>query len=160
MALTSISRWATEDPNPTAKVAEKRRLEDIGTAAISAKLDPRMVDAVRAIRALEDGESIPPPGADDDDEAYLDDQDEEDEDVDDRESSRKRRRLDDGPQFADDDAATTAPSGLLSAETMEGLKYFAQLKQARTGAPHAPPKPPPPSGVGVLGDYGSDDDSD
>ena len=54
-----MTRWATEDPNPTSKVAEKRRLEELGTEAIQAKLDPRMVDAVRAIRALEDGEEVP-----------------------------------------------------------------------------------------------------
>lgn len=49
-------RWATEDPNPTTKDIEKRRLEEIGTAAITAKIDPRMVDAMRSVRALEEEE--------------------------------------------------------------------------------------------------------
>ncbi|KAH9945113.1 uncharacterized protein BXZ73DRAFT_38446 [Epithele typhae] len=48
-------RWATEDPNPTSKVSEKRRLEDMGREAIQAKMDPRIIDAMRSMRALEDG---------------------------------------------------------------------------------------------------------
>ncbi|EED77096.1 predicted protein [Postia placenta Mad-698-R] len=48
-------RWATEDPNPVSKVQEKRRLEDMGREAIQARMDPRIIDAVRAVRALEDG---------------------------------------------------------------------------------------------------------
>ena len=44
-------RWATEDPNPTSKVAEKRRLEEMGREAIQARMDPRIVDAMRAMRA-------------------------------------------------------------------------------------------------------------
>ena len=48
-------RWATEDPNPVSKVAEKRRLEEMGQEAIQARMDPRIVEAMRAVRALEDG---------------------------------------------------------------------------------------------------------
>ncbi|OSX57684.1 hypothetical protein POSPLADRAFT_1155643 [Postia placenta MAD-698-R-SB12] len=48
-------RWATEDPNPVSKVQEKRRLEDMGREAIQARMDPRIIDAVRAVQALEDG---------------------------------------------------------------------------------------------------------
>src|ERR1700722_8526207 len=51
-------RWATEDPNPETKVAEKRRLEEIGQEAVRARMDPRIVDAVRAVRALEDGDQL------------------------------------------------------------------------------------------------------
>ena len=51
-------RWATEDPNPTSKVEERERLEQIGREAIQSKMDPRIVDAVRAIRALEDGDVL------------------------------------------------------------------------------------------------------
>ena len=51
-------RWATEDPNPTSKVEERQRLEQIGREAIQSKMDPRIVDAVRAVRALEDGDFL------------------------------------------------------------------------------------------------------
>ena len=44
-------RWATEDPNPTSKVEERERLEAMGREAIQAKMDPRIVDAMRAVRA-------------------------------------------------------------------------------------------------------------
>ena len=48
-------RWATEDPNPESKVAEKRRLEDMGREAIQSKMDPKIIEAMRAVRALEEG---------------------------------------------------------------------------------------------------------
>lgn len=51
-------RWATEDPNPVQKVAEKRRLVDMGQEAIRARMDPRIVDAMRSVRALEDGDIL------------------------------------------------------------------------------------------------------
>lgn len=156
-----VSRWATEDPNPTSKVAEKRRLEEVGTAAIQAKLDPRMVDAVRAIRALEDGEEVPQAF----EEGFDDGVEDEDPEVD-ADGSRKRRRIDNGSPPMDDDRPPSPPvpaSGLLTAETMEGLKYFAQLRQARGGeAPAAATgaKAGPVKGLGGLGDYGSDEEDD
>jgi hypothetical protein len=51
-------RWATEDPNPVSKVSEKRRLEEMGQEAIKARMDPRIVDAMRAVRALEEGHDL------------------------------------------------------------------------------------------------------
>ena len=67
-------RWATEDPNPVQKVAEKRRLENMDQEAIKARMDPRIVDAMRAVRALEDGVIL----EDDTDEQneYIEQQDE------------------------------------------------------------------------------------
>jgi len=76
-------RWATEDPNPVQKVAEKRRLEDMGQEAIKARMDLRIVDAMRAVRALEDGVVVD------------DDTDEQEQD----EPESKRRRLDLGSRF-------------------------------------------------------------
>ncbi|KAJ3507254.1 hypothetical protein NMY22_g16984 [Coprinellus aureogranulatus] len=46
---------ATEDPNPTSKVEERRMLEEMGREAIKERMDPRVVDAVRSVRALEEG---------------------------------------------------------------------------------------------------------
>ena len=111
-------RWATEDPNPVSKVAEKRRLEEVGKVAISSKLDTRIIDAMRSVRALEDEEDIPQP--------YQEEQDigsdGEDEDP------RKRRRIEaaENDEMLEqlDQAEQKAASGLLSAEAMQG-QFFA-----------------------------------
>ena len=149
-------RWATEDPNPVTKVIEKRRLEDMGQEAIRERMDPRIVDAMRAVRALEDGDVL--------------------EEEDDPAPDAKRRRIEytqDEEQEGDEDdelspppqAQSEAPPqarGLLTADAMEGLKYFAEIRK-RNGATLAVPKPkaapPPKTGMGLVG-YGSDEDSD
>jgi hypothetical protein len=162
------ARWATEDPNPVSQVAEKRRLEEIGTAAIQAKLDPRIADAMRAIRALEDGEETPQSA--DDDEYAEDVQEKEDRERIYLDGPRKRPRIGNDP-LRDDDHPTfsSQPSGLLTAETMDGLKYFAQLRQGRgsstqLAATNAPKSLHPTTasikGLGGLGEYGSDEDDD
>ncbi|CAH7674788.1 hypothetical protein BY996DRAFT_4585019 [Phakopsora pachyrhizi] len=46
-------RWATEDPNPSAKRKEHARLIQIGSEAIGAKLNPDLVDAIEALDELE-----------------------------------------------------------------------------------------------------------
>jgi len=150
-------RWATEDPNPTSKVAEKRRLEEIGQKTIQEKMDPRIVDAMRAMRALEDGDVLG-------DEAGEEERD------------TKRRRLEDGDEGEDSDvdyeqeaallqAEAEAQqqqqvSGLLSSDTLESLKYFAQI-QKQNGVPRPVASKPSlasaPAGLG-LADYASDDE--
>ena len=135
-------RWATEDPNPTTKVIEKRRLEEWGQEAISKKLQEggheEFVDAVRSIKALEDGvilndrESLP------------------DEDVSDKPQA-KRRKVDSVPSPPSPVAQQKA-TGLLSADTLEGLRYFAEIRK-RNGAVTSR------GGLKALGgllDYGSD----
>jgi hypothetical protein len=161
-------RWATEDPNPVSKVAEKRRLEDQGREAISKRMDPRIVDAMRAVRALEDGVVLYDEGHMIEG-APLDGEDENG-----HEPSAKRRRMD-----VDEDVPETpleqteadieevraelgvppAPNSLLSADALEGLKYFAQIRAQREAAQPAPAKvaPKPLAGMGVA-DYGSDDE--
>lgn len=135
-------RWATEDPNPVSKVNEKRRLEDMGQEAIRSKMDPRIVDAMRTIRALEDGDSL-------EDESYrmLEEMEE-----DNGEPQAKRLKLDSG-----NDAPPPASTGLLNPDTMESLKYFAEIRK-REAKPRAAPTPLT-GGLG-LADYGSDDDDD
>jgi hypothetical protein len=123
-------RWATEDPNPVQKVAEKRRLEDMGQEAIRARMDPKIVDAMRSVRALEDGD-------------VLDEEEEEEED-----EPTKRRKL-------EIPSEPPIPTGLLSADTLEGLKYFAEIRK-RNGLVPAPVKKASPTGL--LVDYGSDDE--
>jgi len=153
-------RWATEDPNPTQKVAEKRRLEDLGQEAILSRMDPRIVDAMRAVRALEEGDEM------DDGAESTEEQ---------NRNKRRRLEIEDGDAVSDDDGAAPSsppaereppqPQGLLSASALEGLKYFAEIRK-KSGAA-APPQPPvkgplaqPRSLSGGLGlmDYGSDED--
>ncbi|KAI0649030.1 hypothetical protein C8Q79DRAFT_903689 [Trametes meyenii] len=145
-------RWATEDPNPTSKVAEKRRLEEMGREAIQAKMDPRIVDAVRSMRALEDGTVL-----------------EDDTDEDGRESKRQRLAEDtidslDEPYEPSPPPESQQPqsSGILSSDALEGLKYFAEIRKKNGLGSLAPPSkvaavPPPTLGLG-LGDYASDDE--
>ncbi|KIK96426.1 hypothetical protein PAXRUDRAFT_825951 [Paxillus rubicundulus Ve08.2h10] len=134
-------RWATEDPNPVQKVAEKHRLEELGQEAIKARMDPRIVEAMRAVRALEDGD-------------MLDDEGEvvENENGDSHDS--KRRRMEPPPE------EPSKPLGLLTPDALEGLKYFAEIRNrhsANTSFVH-PEKAFSKAGIMGLGlaDYGSD----
>ena len=146
-------RWATEDPNPTSKVAEKRRLEEMGREAIQSKMDPRIVDAMQAMRALEEGQEYNP-------DDYADEQEER---------GAKRQRLieaaDTDVEISPQPAFEPQPvqkTGILSSDALEGLKYFAEIRRKNgLGSDAPPPKavaaPPPLGGLG-LGDYASDED--
>ncbi|KAH9980475.1 hypothetical protein BJV74DRAFT_887824 [Russula compacta] len=154
-------RWATEDPNPTSKVAEKRRLEEIGQAAIRARIDPRVVDAMQAVRALEEGRDYHA------DEGFVDGDLEEGVNG----PEGKRRRIE-GPETEEPEGMeepseqqeplSEGPKGLLSVETLESLRYFSALRRKNGAAPAPITAPPakvqrPAVGLG-LGDYGSDDE--
>jgi len=150
-------RWATEDPNPVSKVAEKRRLEELGQEAIKSRMDPRIVDAMRAVRALEDGHEL----------IVEDEQEDEEPDP-----KRRRIALEVGavPTESDEAPATppqvvslqtsSNPPGLLTSDTLEGLKYFAEIRKRHSGtAAISKQRLPPPSSMGLgLADYGSDDE--
>ncbi|KAF8655985.1 hypothetical protein AX16_002845 [Volvariella volvacea WC 439] len=163
-------RWATEDPNPVSKVAEKRRLEELGREAIQSRIDTRIINAMRAIRALEDGEEV-------DEAGYLKQNSEEGQGEelssaeDTSEPGNKRRKLENvvegeestGSPQPPEQQSKPVPIGILSSDTLESLKYFNEIRK-RNGAPTpvlAPLKarapPPAPSGLG-LADYGSDDE--
>ncbi|KAF8699151.1 Torus domain, partial [Rhizoctonia solani] len=134
-------RWATEDPNPQSKLAEKRRLEDIGSAAIANKLDPRMVDAVRHIRALEDEEAVPEPAS----------------------PPEKRQKLiepEGEPELEPE--PEPEPSGILSAQTLEGIRYLAEVRRQQEKSLQTKPitTRPTQTGLGGLGGYASDEDDD
>lgn len=143
-------RWATEDPNPTSKVQEHERLEEMGRKAIQERMDPRIVDAMRAVRALEDGVELEKEEDDEEEqqrkelEALAEEQDSEDEDA----PSAKRRRI---------EAPTAEPKGLLTTDTIEGLKYFAEIRKRHESAQIVKQAAPPPPKPLAL-DYGSDDD--
>ncbi|CAG7849313.1 Pre-mRNA-splicing factor CWC2 [Serendipita indica DSM 11827] len=135
-------RWATEDPNPTTKVIEKRRLEEIGSAVIATKLDPRMVDAMRAVRALEDGDD-------------LEENEELPESV--EEPPSKKRKMEEVEQPANMEIHQPPPqNGIISAEALQGIKALAEMRNKRLGGPPAVPKP----GLKGLAAYGSDDEDD
>jgi hypothetical protein len=151
-------RWATEDPNPTSKVAEKRRLEEIGQAAIRARMDPRVVDAMQAVRALEDGREYQA------EDSYMD----EDLEAEGDGPEGKRRRIEmpetEDPEGMEEpsEPQEQRPQGLLNAETLESLRYFSELRRQNGAAPAPAPAPSTkvqrPAAVLGLGDYGSDDE--
>jgi len=141
-------RWATEDPNPVQKVAEKRRLEDMGQEAIKARMDPRIVDAMRAVRALEDGVTVDEDADEQND--YIEQQDE---------PGSKRRKLDLETDVHLEPSPPPNAAGLLSADTLEGLKYFAQIRNRHGFIPTQQRSPPLSSKTGLgLADYGSEED--
>ncbi|KAI9439674.1 hypothetical protein H4582DRAFT_2097828 [Lactarius indigo] len=156
-------RWATEDPNPTSKIAEKRRLEEIGQAAIRARMDPQVVDAMQAVRALEEGREYHP------DDGFGD----VDQDADMGAPEGKRRRIEgpetDEPEVVEEppeaqEPKTRGPQGLLSSDTLESLRYFSELRRRNGAVPASAPAPaaavkvqPLAAGLG-LGDYGSDEE--
>lgn len=129
-------RWATEDPNPTTKVLEKRKLEEWGQEAIAKKLQEgvheEFVDAVRSVKALEDGLVL-----------------NEEEQGDSEQPDLKRRRIEKPPTPPE---PILKPTGLLTADTLEGLRYFAEIKKRNSNV-----KPVERLRLG-LADYGSDDE--
>ncbi|KIP04255.1 hypothetical protein PHLGIDRAFT_76207 [Phlebiopsis gigantea 11061_1 CR5-6] len=145
-------RWATEDPNPTSKVEERERLEAMGREAIQAKMDPRIIDAMRAVRALEEGAA---PG----------DEEPEIEELEDAPPSKRRRlEIEDSestPEPPVEPQEPPKPRGLLSADTLESLKYFTEIRQrnAQTSGVVKIASASPQAGLG-LGGYGSDEDDD
>ncbi|KZV90591.1 hypothetical protein EXIGLDRAFT_676863 [Exidia glandulosa HHB12029] len=130
-------RWATEDPNPTTKVIEKRRLEDIGKDAISNRMDPKIIDAVRQIRALEDGVILEPEEPD----VYGAEEQQSEEDD---QPPVKKQRIE-------------KPGALLSSETMEGLRYYAELRKKQAASAKAKPAARV-NPLALTAGYGSDSD--
>ncbi|KAL5486288.1 CWC2 [Sanghuangporus weigelae] len=159
-------RWATEDPNPTSKVQEQWRILDMGKRAIQDRMDPKMIEAMRSVRALEEGVELKGDedgeGKDGDDleaeqrkelEALTGSDDYSDEE--DEQPNSKRRRLNNSADSGD----AVQAKGLLNADTIEGLKYFAEIRKrheiTNVVKQVAPPKP---LASGLALDYGSDED--
>ncbi|KAK4704339.1 hypothetical protein P7C70_g1874, partial [Phenoliferia sp. Uapishka_3] len=158
-------RWATEDPNPTAKVAEHAYLVKQGEAGIAKGLDPDFVQSVREMDELEG--LVEPRTFDAESGDYEGDV-----------RGAKRARIEQVPPplptgetptaTSSAPAAAPVPSppvveptqqmGLLSANAIESLKFMASLRQATPPVPKA--AAPKPVGLGSLADYGSDDDSE
>lgn len=155
------SRWATEDPNPTAKRSELVRLKEQGEAGIANALDPEFV---QRIRELDELEGIVPP------------QEDAEEGVEEeRQGREKRARIDAPPQQEREEvqpplpieapppAIAAAKSGILSADAVGSLQFMASLKARGGGGPVKVAVEQPKKttgGLGGLAAYGSDDDSD
>ncbi|WVN84886.1 pre-mRNA-splicing factor CWC2 [Cryptococcus depauperatus CBS 7841] len=134
-------RWATEDPNPGEKVAEQKRIEEMGQAAITSMLDEGLVEATQAVRALEEGDVedlypifLPSPPAENG--------------MDDMETAERPTKKAKGQ------------GGLLGEEALDNIKFYAEVakKQAeeRIKARKVPAKQ---HGIALLGGYGSGDES-
>lgn len=156
-------RWATEDPNPTEKIAEEKRVTEMGREAISGMLDENLIEAAQTLRALEEGdekdyyhiEASRSGGGDDD---VNDDEAERggEEEVEERPTKRVKQSNRNG---------TSKGGGLFDSEALDNLKFYAELarKQAeeeRERRLKTKSKVPAVSAVSLLGGYGSGDESD
>lgn len=151
-------RWATEDPNPRSIVEERQRLEELGTAGITSKIDVHadLVEAVQAVKALEDGDV--------DDLYPIPDPTQEQPKTSDGDTAdappTKRMRLEDRPS-----SSSAAAGGLFDTEALENIKYFADLarqqaqqQQALTSSGKTTASKP--SASALVGGYGSDSDAE
>ena len=150
-------RWATEDPNPTAKIAEHKHLVKTGQDGIAKALDP---DFVQAVREMDEFEGLVEPRKREAIEAPEAAQEEVD-----AGGRGKRARIEAPAPPAPAPAAApapapepTQPAGILSANAIDSLKYLASLNQQ--GTVKVAPKPAAPTGLGGLADYGSDSDDE
>ena len=137
----STHRWATEDPNPTEKVAEDKRIEEEGQKAISGMLDENLVEAAQTLRALEDGDEA-------DFYPIEHSAPEREEEVDER--PVKKARTGDG-------------RGLFDDEAMDNLRFYADMARKQAQEDNERKRKMPVKAVGVvsmLGGYGSGDESD
>jgi hypothetical protein len=144
-----LGRWATEDPNPVAKVREAKRLDELGAAGVATQLTPEFV---RQVRQLDELDGIVEPLPDEHDDA----RDETGASDDDREPAPKRARIEAGGDVVE--AQSHQPQqGLLSATALNSLKLAAKLKQqqAEKGAISADAGG---GGLAGLAGYGSDED--
>ena len=139
-------RWATEDPNPGEKVAEDKRLEELGRKQIAGKIDENLVEAAQTVRALEEG----------DEEDFYPIEDSVPDEPEERPSKRARADEDHAATNGSSNGHLREKNGFFSADTMDNLKFYAEMtrKQAEK-ATVAPAK----TGMALIGGYGSGDES-
>lgn len=165
----SLCRWATEDPNPTAKRSELVRLKEQGEAGIANALDPEFVQRVRELDELE---GILPPR--EEGEGAEEGEEEEGQGREKRariEPPREEQEQEQQPPLPNEappppQAVAPAKSGILSGDALGSLQFMASLKARGNGNGGGGPvkvaveQPKKPMGLGGLAAYGSDDDSD
>lgn len=133
-------RWATEDPNPGEKKLEDKRIAIEGNRVIASKLDPQLVEASQSLRALEEGNEA--------DYYPIEAQAEEQEEEDERPTKRARG----------DDA--NAGGGILGGDALENIKFYAEMARKQAEEERNRKVPPKSTGMALLGEYGSGDESD
>ena len=152
-----MRRWATEDPNPGEKIAEDKRIQEMGQKAISGMLDENLVEAAQTLRALEDGDAedfypIEPSAPSPEPEPVAP-------------PSKKARN----GVVKEVEAKTNGDShqngkaeGLFSADTMDNLRFYAEMtkKHAEEDRLKERKLPSKPAMTSLLGGYGSGDESD
>lgn len=152
-------RWATEDPNPRAKVREAKRTKEIGEDGLKAKLTPDFVALVRQEDEL-NGFVEPLPEEEDDD---FEQQQLEDGQAENGSSrSNKRQRLieadqtispqDQLPTSAASSIPTSFTTGILSQGVLQSLET---LKKSNPSAINTNG-----GGLAGLAAYGSDTDDE
>lgn len=128
-------RWATEDPNPKAKVYEYERLVELGKKGIGSKLTPEFIDAVRRMDELEG--LVEPRGYDPEDVRAI-------------EGSNKRAAIEEAPSTSNEANGTSQAStdsnkkaktnnapqsaqakGILSGSALDSLKKAAALRKLK-----------------------------
>ncbi|KAK4058311.1 Pre-mRNA-splicing factor [Microbotryomycetes sp. JL221] len=163
-------RWATEDPNPKAKIREAKEIKQQGEDGIVARLDPEFVQAVREMDEFEGIVDPRQPDATENEEDGGNDDDEEDEAENGRASKRARIEApptSTGPKQpvkpvqASHPAPVPAsvpapePKGILSANALDSLKVLAAI---RPQVPVQQQKAQSNNALGGLAAYGSDED--
>ena len=137
-------RWATEDPNPTEKVAEDKRIEEEGQKAISGMLDENLVEAAQTLRTLEDG----------DEEDLYPIEPSTGEPVD-EEGVRPAKRIKNG--------GGGGGNGMFDEDAMDNLRFYAEMarKQAVEEEERKRKVPNKTAGIAPLvAGYGSGDESE
>lgn len=145
-------RWATEDPNPSAKRGEHSRLVKLGEEAIAGKMNPELVQAVKALDQLESlGHSSEIENEESNDQRQI-----------------KRARIEPPPPplpISHDNLPTPnlavgalpLSNSLLSNEALESLKALSQQKSLVSSLSSQNPSVASKSLVG-LADYDSEED--
>ncbi|KAK4050093.1 Pre-mRNA-splicing factor [Microbotryomycetes sp. JL201] len=151
-------RWATEDPNPTAKKAEAKAIREQGEEGIASRLDP---DFVRAVREMDELEGVVEPLQPD---AVEEDQGAEDDSAQENGRAAKRARLEAPPAKVTAPAALPAPTpasqpkSILSAHALDSLKVLASMRPQPITSQQKSAVAPAANALGGLAAYGSDED--
>ena len=135
-----ISRWATEDPNPQEKIDEQKRIAEQGQKAIAGMLDENLVEATQALRALEDG---------DEEDFYPIEPSAPSPEPAEEERPAKKSKGENG-----------SVTGLLGADAIDNIKFYADMARKQAEEDRRRKVPAKAGMAGLLGGYGSGDESD
>jgi hypothetical protein len=109
-------------------------------------LDEELIEATQTLRALEDG---------DEEDFYPIEASKPEEDKDERPAKRIRN----GESTTNGDTGGAGKAGMLGGEVLENIKFYAEMRR-KQAEEERKRKVPVKSGMGLLGGYGSGDESD